>query len=210
MLCGDRLLVSLFGDFQSGSPKQAWHAPGHIRMPSAYLDAGGPWPRHIKIAARKPPLRVRNAENMGFFAGAEEIGPQLYFTVKINRKSEFLRVKTRTRNIASPRTLFLGKPMGVNSGIGLRRLSDVPSGPVYSIADIANDEQYKARGIFETVEIEAGDTVKIPAVLPKLTETPGGTDWIGPNLGEHNEEIYRGFLEMSQTEYEDLVGQEII
>jgi crotonobetainyl-CoA:carnitine CoA-transferase CaiB-like acyl-CoA transferase len=59
-------------------------------------------------------------------------------------------------------------------------------------------------------KIEPNDTVKIPAVLPKLTETPGGTDWIGPKLGEHNEEIYRGFLEMSQSEYEELIAQEII
>lgn len=88
--------------------------------------------------------------------------------------------------------------------------AQVPSGPVYSIADIVKDEQYKARGIFETVEIEEGDNVKIPAVLPKLTETPGGTDWIGPKLGEHNEEIYRGFLEMSQAEFEDLIAEEII
>lgn len=88
--------------------------------------------------------------------------------------------------------------------------AEVPSGPVYSIADIAKDEQYIARGIFEEVEIEKGDSVKIPAVLPKLTETPGRTDWIGPKLGEHNEEIYRGFLEMSQSEYEDLIAQEII
>lgn len=88
--------------------------------------------------------------------------------------------------------------------------AEVPCGPVYSIADIAKDEQYTARELFETVEIEAGDTVKIPAVLPKLTETPGGTDWIGPKLGEHNEEIYRGFLEMSQDEYEDLIAKEII
>lgn len=88
--------------------------------------------------------------------------------------------------------------------------AEVPSGPVYSIADIAKDEQYIARGIFEEVEIEKNDTVKIPAVLPKLTETPGGTDWIGPKLGEHNEEIYRGFLEMSQSEYEDLIANEII
>jgi crotonobetainyl-CoA:carnitine CoA-transferase CaiB-like acyl-CoA transferase len=88
--------------------------------------------------------------------------------------------------------------------------AEVPCGPVYSIADIVKDEQYIARGIFEEVEIEPGDTVKIPAVLPKLTETPGGTDWIGPKLGEHNEEIYRGFLEMSQSEYEGLIAQEII
>ncbi|HRH41161.1 MAG TPA: CoA transferase, partial [Pyrinomonadaceae bacterium] len=88
--------------------------------------------------------------------------------------------------------------------------AQVPSGPVYSIADIAKDEHYIARELFEEVEIEPNDTVKIPAVLPKLTETPGGTDWIGPKIGEHNEEIYRGFLEMSQSEYEELIAQEII
>lgn len=88
--------------------------------------------------------------------------------------------------------------------------AQVPAGAVYSIADIVKDEQYNAREIFETVEIEAGDTVKIPAVLPKLSETPGGTDWIGPKLGEHNEEIYCGFLNLSQSEYEDLIESEII
>jgi crotonobetainyl-CoA:carnitine CoA-transferase CaiB-like acyl-CoA transferase len=88
--------------------------------------------------------------------------------------------------------------------------AQVPAGPVYSIADIVNDEQYNARGIFETVEITENDAVKIPAVLPKLSETPGGTDWIGAKLGAHNEEIYRGFLEISQSEYENLIASEII
>lgn len=88
--------------------------------------------------------------------------------------------------------------------------ADVPTGPVYSIADIVKDEHFNAREIFETVEIAPGDTVKIPAVLPKLSETPGGTDWIGPRLGEHNEEIFRGFLGMSQSEFEDLTADEII
>ena len=88
--------------------------------------------------------------------------------------------------------------------------AEVPTGPVYSIADIVKDEQYIARGLFETVELAPGDTVKIPAVLPKLTETPGGTNWIGPKLGEHNEEVYRGFLGLSASEYEDLIASEII
>jgi crotonobetainyl-CoA:carnitine CoA-transferase CaiB-like acyl-CoA transferase len=88
--------------------------------------------------------------------------------------------------------------------------AEVPCGPVYSIADIARDEQYIARGLFEPVEIGPGDTVKIPAVLPKLTATPGGTDWIGPKLGAHNEEVYCGFLGMSRGEFEDLVAQEVI
>ncbi len=88
--------------------------------------------------------------------------------------------------------------------------ADVPTGPVYSIADIVNDPQYIARGIFETVEIEPGDTVKIPAVVPKLSASPGGTEWIGPELGEHNEEVFRGLLGMSTTEYEELVTSGII
>jgi crotonobetainyl-CoA:carnitine CoA-transferase CaiB-like acyl-CoA transferase len=86
----------------------------------------------------------------------------------------------------------------------------VPTGPVYSIADIVKDEHYQARGIFENVELGQNDTVKIPTVLPFLSATPGGTDWIGPKLGEHNEEIYRGFLEMSPGEYEDLIAQGVI
>jgi formyl-CoA transferase len=88
--------------------------------------------------------------------------------------------------------------------------AEVPTGPVYSIADIVKDEQYRARGIFETVEIEPGDSVKIPTVLPFLSETPGGTDWIGPKLGAHNQEVYQDFLGISQSEYEDLKAGEII
>lgn len=88
--------------------------------------------------------------------------------------------------------------------------ADVPTGPVYSIADIVADEQYNARGMFETVELAPGDTVKIPTMLPKLTETPGGTDWPGPKLGEHNEAIYREFLGISESEYEDLIAKEVI
>ena len=88
--------------------------------------------------------------------------------------------------------------------------AEVPVGPVYSIADIVKDEQYIAREMFDTVELAPGDTVKIPAVVPKLTETPGGTEWPGPKLGEHNEEIYRGLLGMTAAEYEDLIAADII
>ncbi len=88
--------------------------------------------------------------------------------------------------------------------------AEVPCGPVYSIADIVKDPQYNARNMFETVEIEPGDNVKIPAVVPFLSKTPGGTDWIGPKLGQHNEEIYINFLGMSREEYENLVAQGVI
>ncbi|MER3426670.1 MAG: carnitine dehydratase [Pyrinomonas sp.] len=87
-----------------------------------------------------------------------------------------------------------------------RRLTDaeVPCGPIYSIADIVRDEHYIARGMFEEVDLGDGDKVKIPSVVPKLTATPGGTDWPGPPLGAHNHEIYRGLLGMSEEELQQL------
>jgi crotonobetainyl-CoA:carnitine CoA-transferase CaiB-like acyl-CoA transferase len=88
--------------------------------------------------------------------------------------------------------------------------AQVPAGPVYSIADIVKDPQYNARGVFEEVEIEKDDRVKIPAVLPKLSDTPGGTDWIGPALGEHNEEVFGKLLGMSEGEIEGLREEQII
>src|SRR5581483_816663 len=73
----------------------------------------------------------------------------------------------------------------------------VPVGPICSVADIMKDPHYQARGMFEEADLGEGDKVKLPTFIPKLSATPGGTKWIGPSLGAHNEEIYRGLLGMS-------------
>jgi len=51
------------------------------------------------------------------------------------------------------------------------------------------DPQFLARQMFEQHLFKDGSPVKLPAVTPKLSETPGGTQWIGPELGEHTEEV---------------------
>jgi len=70
----------------------------------------------------------------------------------------------------------------------------VPAGPIYSIEDIANDEHFQARGMFETVTLPDGERVKVPGIVPKLSETPGSIEWIGPKLGEHTEEVIGNML----------------
>lgn len=65
----------------------------------------------------------------------------------------------------------------------------VPVGPIYSIEDIANDEQYQARDMLQKVTLPDGEKVLVPGVVPKLSETPGSIGTIGPKLGEHNEEV---------------------
>jgi formyl-CoA transferase len=67
--------------------------------------------------------------------------------------------------------------------------ADVPAGRVYDPEDIVNDAHYAARQMIETWRLPDGRPMKIPAVVPKLSDTPGGTRWLGPTLGEHNAEV---------------------
>lgn len=71
---------------------------------------------------------------------------------------------------------------------------DVPVGPIFSIEDAFNDPHYQAREMFEEVEIKGQDgmaesTLKIPAILPKLSATPGATKWPGGEVGSHTQDI---------------------
>jgi crotonobetainyl-CoA:carnitine CoA-transferase CaiB-like acyl-CoA transferase len=75
----------------------------------------------------------------------------------------------------------------------------VPSGPIYSVADMFRDPHYKARGLFEDVTVGEG-SLKIPAMVPKLSSTPGRTQWAGPEVGSFNQEIYGEWLGLDQTE----------
>lgn len=73
----------------------------------------------------------------------------------------------------------------------------VPVGPIYNVVDMLADEHYNARGMFEQVEID-GKPLKIPAILPKLADTPGRTEWPGGDVGSHNEEILKGTLNLTE------------
>jgi formyl-CoA transferase len=70
--------------------------------------------------------------------------------------------------------------------------ADVPVGKIYSVRDMATDPQFVARKMFETHAFPDGTPLKVPAVSPKMSETPGTTLWLGPGLGQHNEEILQG------------------
>jgi formyl-CoA transferase len=67
--------------------------------------------------------------------------------------------------------------------------AQVPSGKIYSMADIAADAQYLARDMIRQVKLADGTPLRVPGIVPKLSETPGDIDWVGPELGEHTEAV---------------------
>lgn len=85
----------------------------------------------------------------------------------------------------------------------------VPVGPIYNVEDMMNDEHYRARGMFEQVEID-GEPLKIPAIIPKLRTTPGKTRWPGPQLGSHNDEILGDLLGIDPQQRQRLSRDKVI
>jgi crotonobetainyl-CoA:carnitine CoA-transferase CaiB-like acyl-CoA transferase len=86
----------------------------------------------------------------------------------------------------------------------------VPIGPLNSIADIFADPQFAARGNLLRVKDARVGEVVVPNVVPRLSATPGRLAALGPDLGQHNDEIYRERLGMSAAELATLRADGVI
>jgi formyl-CoA transferase len=80
---------------------------------------------------------------------------------------------------------------GIDSALAILKAADVPAGKIYSVRDMMSDPQFIARNMFEQHHFADGTPIKLPAISPKLSATPGRTQWIGPTLGQHNDEVLR-------------------
>lgn len=63
--------------------------------------------------------------------------------------------------------------------------AEVPAGRIYSVADIVSDPHYQARDMLLQAQLPGGASVKMPGIVPKLSDTPGKVRWQGPTLGQH-------------------------
>ena len=86
----------------------------------------------------------------------------------------------------------------------------IPSGKIYRAPEMLADAHFKAReAIIKTQHPKFGELL-MQNVAPKLSATPGGVRSAGPDLGQHNADIYQGLLEYSEARMADLTGQGII
>ncbi|HEX4878689.1 MAG TPA: CaiB/BaiF CoA-transferase family protein [Limnobacter sp.] len=76
----------------------------------------------------------------------------------------------------------------IDEALAVLQAADVPASKIYSIEDIVRDPQFAARHMIE--EHPFGErTLKVPGIVPKLSDTPGQTRWLGPALGEHTDAV---------------------
>jgi len=71
------------------------------------------------------------------------------------------------------------------------------------------NEHFIARGVFEEVCVN-DQSLKIPAMVPKLSETPGRTDWPGAEVGAFNQAVYTDLLGLSVEEIVELEEQGVL
>jgi formyl-CoA transferase len=67
----------------------------------------------------------------------------------------------------------------------------VPAGRIYTVADIAADPHYQARGMLQEVRMDDRSTLAVPGVVPKLSATPGAHRRNAPRLGQDTDEVLR-------------------
>jgi formyl-CoA transferase len=86
----------------------------------------------------------------------------------------------------------------------------VPNGKIFTAPDMLANEHFKAREAIVTMMHASFGELKMQNVFPKLSETPGSVKWCGPELGEHNQEVYGGILGIDEKQIEDLEAKGII
>jgi len=81
------------------------------------------------------------------------------------------------------------------NGLALEQLmqvltdAEVPASRIYSAEDMFSDPQYLAREMFLHARLPDGKPFKMPGIVPKLSQTPGSAEWVGPSLGEYTDQV---------------------
>lgn len=88
--------------------------------------------------------------------------------------------------------------------------AEVPCGILAAVDEIFQDPHYVARGNIARVRDPRVGDLAVPNVVPRLAETPGGVDTLGPTLGQHNAEVYGKFLGLTAADLSTLEGEGVI
>ena len=81
--------------------------------------------------------------------------------------------------------------LNVDEVLAALEKAEVPAGKIYTIADIANDPHYAARGMLQSVTMDDGSALAVPGFVPKLSLTPGGHRRNAPRLGQDTDAVLR-------------------
>jgi formyl-CoA transferase len=86
----------------------------------------------------------------------------------------------------------------------------VPAGQIYRAPEMLDDPHFHARNAIVTTQHPHFGELKMQNVAPKLSETPGAIRTAAPELGQHNEDVYRGLLGYTDGRIAELKAAKVI
>ena len=161
---------------------------------SHYQASDGKW---IALACTNDQMFARLADAMG--------QPELASPARYGDKDTRLAARDEVNRIVAQWMASLDH----NTVLSRCAEFDVPASLIFSIADIFEDPQYRARGNIRMTESRIGD-LAVPDVVPRLSATPGEIRWLGEGLGAQNHAIFEGLLGLDGQEIETLRERGVI
>ncbi|MEO0440460.1 MAG: CoA transferase [Pseudomonadota bacterium] len=141
-------------------------------------------------------------KRMAAMMGQPELGDDPRYATHVARGENQTELDDRigewTKTLTSQQVLDLCEKNGV------------PAGNIYRAPEMIADPHFAAREALVTMDHPQHDNFVMQNVAPKLSETPGGVETIGPDLGAHNEAIYGELLGMDSQTRADLESRGII
>lgn len=192
-----RILDELAPAYAQGGYVRERMGPGTVNVVphSHYPTRDGKW---IAIACTNDKIFQRLADVMGL----PELGGEGKWGTLARREAERAEVDA-----------FVAAWTAQYDRAELLELCDrgqVPCGPLLSIAEISEDPHYAARGNLAHIAHDLLGKVVVPDVVPRLSETPGGIDSLGPELGAHTDEILTGLLDLAPARIQALRGRGVV
>ncbi len=108
--------------------------------------------------------------------------------------------------------LIAGWTQGLAADDILARLNahGVPAGRIYRAPEMLADPHFAARNAIIDVAHPVLGQMKMQGTFPQLSKTPGNVRWTGPDLGQHNEEIWGGLVGLKTAEIADLKARGLV
>ena len=94
------------------------------------------------------------------------------------------------------------------------KVDDLGNGPEVTELKLVSgnkplEQTTAGEAIIKLAPPELGD-MPMQGVFPRLSSTPGRVRHVGPELGEHNDEVYRGLLGLGDGDMEELTAASVI
>jgi crotonobetainyl-CoA:carnitine CoA-transferase CaiB-like acyl-CoA transferase len=162
---------------------------------NAYQTSDGKW---VAISSASPNIAARVYRSID----RPDLAENLAYVDPVQRQARAVEIDALVAAWISVRTL--------DDVLVVFERAEVAAAPIYDAQQLLADEHLRARGSFVQVDDPDFGTMTVQAPVAILSETPGGVDHLGRDLGADNEAVYGGLLGVDAERLDALRASGII